>query len=124
MYAREIEGEVHTFGVSGKLIMNALVMYDHQTRTLWSQILGEGAHGPLKGTKLEFVPVVQTKWSLWLEAHPQHAGAVQGSSDRYDSYYRQGAKGVIGESQKDGRVQGKALVLGIESSTICWWCLS
>jgi hypothetical protein len=33
--------------VSGKLIMNALVMYDHQTNTLWSQFLIQGVKGPL-----------------------------------------------------------------------------
>ena len=42
VYAREIEGVEHTFGVSGKLIINALVMYDHQTNTLWSQFLIQG----------------------------------------------------------------------------------
>ena len=57
MYDREIEGEVHTFGVSGKLIMNALVMYDHQTRTLWRQFLGSGVKGPLTGVELDFLQV-------------------------------------------------------------------
>ena len=58
MYAREIDGTEHTFGVSGKLIMNALVMYDHQTRTLWSQFLGMGVKGPQRGVKLDFLPVI------------------------------------------------------------------
>ncbi|MBI3286672.1 MAG: DUF3179 domain-containing protein, partial [Chloroflexi bacterium] len=35
MYARRIGGEEYTFGVSGKLIMNTLVMYDRQTGSLW-----------------------------------------------------------------------------------------
>ena len=39
MYGCEVNRELHTFGVSGKLIMNALMMYDHQTRTLGSQFL-------------------------------------------------------------------------------------
>jgi hypothetical protein len=34
VYARQVEGTVYTFGVSGKLIRNAMVMYDHQTRSL------------------------------------------------------------------------------------------
>jgi hypothetical protein len=34
VFAREIQGQVLTFGVSGKLIMNAVVMYDHQTDSL------------------------------------------------------------------------------------------
>ena len=33
--------------------MNALVMYDHQTRTLWSQFLRKGVKGPLAGVELE-----------------------------------------------------------------------
>ena len=41
MYARDIAGQELNFGVSGKLIMNALVMFDRQTETLWSQFLGE-----------------------------------------------------------------------------------
>jgi hypothetical protein len=117
VYARETEGAELSFGVSGKLIMNALVMYDHQTRTLWSQILGEGVKGPLKGTKLEFVPVTHTEWSLWREAYPDTLVLDKGgrySSDRYESYYRRGVKGVLGEAQKDGRLRGKSLVLGIE----------
>ncbi len=40
--------------------MNALVMYDHQTRTLWSQFLRKGVSGVLTGTELEVVPVTQT----------------------------------------------------------------
>ena len=60
MYSRTINGEEHTFGVSGKLIMNALVMYDHQTDTLWSQFLSQGVKGPLVNENLEIVPAVQT----------------------------------------------------------------
>ena len=42
--------------MSGKLIMYALVMYDRQTDTLWSQFLSRGVRGPLSGTQLEIVP--------------------------------------------------------------------
>ncbi len=43
MYAREVDGYPTplTFGVSGKLIMNVLVMYNRQTQSLWNQILGQ-----------------------------------------------------------------------------------
>lgn len=62
MYAREVEGRTLTFGVSGKLILNALVMYDRQTDSLWSQFLGVAVQGPLAGTKLEVLPSVLTDW--------------------------------------------------------------
>ena len=60
-----IDNEEYTFGVSGKLIMNVLVMYDRQTDSLWSQLIGEAVDGPLKGTVLEFLPAWQTTWAEW-----------------------------------------------------------
>ena len=70
MYDREIEGQEYTFGVSGKLIMNVLVMYDRQTDSLWSQLLGEAVEGPLAGTKLTFIESLQTTWAEWKALHP------------------------------------------------------
>ena len=119
MYGREIDGEVHTFGVSGKLIMNALVMYDHQTRTLWSQFLRKGVKGPMTGTELEVLPVTQTIWSSWVELHPDtlvldKRGSYQ--RDTYDGYYSGGSAGVIGESYSDKRLARKELVLGVDAN--------
>ena len=117
MYAREINGTVHTFGVSGKLIMNALVMYDHQTRTLWSQFLGEGVKGPQTGVKLDFLPVTHTQWSLWRELQPNTLVLDKGGRyqyDVYDSYYVGGSTGVLGEARVDSRLRSKELVVGVE----------
>ena len=83
MYDREINGQIHTFGVSGKLIKNALVMYDHQTNTLWSQFLRKGVKGELAGTELEVIPVTQTTWSAWKELHPDTL--VLDKNGRYQS---------------------------------------
>ena len=82
MYAREIGGAEHTFGVSGKLIMNALVMYDHQTGTLWSQFLGQGVKDPQIGVMLESVPVTHTRWSAWRETHPDTLVLDKGDATR------------------------------------------
>ena len=117
MYAREIQGSVHTFGVSGKLIMNALVMYDHQSDTLWSQFLSRGVKGPLADIQLEFLPALQTTWRQWLKLHPDtmvldKQGRYQ--SDSYEGYYRGGSAGIIGESNKDRRLPAKDLVLGVD----------
>lgn len=60
MYDRTIDGKIYTFGVSGKLIRNALVMFDRESDTLWSQLLGEAVDGPLQGTKLEPIASLQT----------------------------------------------------------------
>jgi len=117
VYAREIQGKVYTFGVSGKLIMNALVMYDHQSDTLWSQFLSRGVKGPLANTRLEFLPALQTTWRQWLSLHPDtmvldKRGRYQ--SDSYEGYYGGGSAGIIGESNKDSRLPAKDLVLGVD----------
>ena len=120
MYGRTGDGVVHTFGVSGKLIMNALVMYDHQTNTLWSQFLRKGVKGPLAGQELEVIPVTQTTWALWRELHPDtlvldKKGRYQG--DTYTFYYGDSRAGVLGESRKDDRLDKKELVLGVDIET-------
>ncbi len=117
MYGREINGGEHTFGVSGKLIMNALVMYDHQTRTLWSQFLGTGVKGELSGVELEVFPVTQTTWAAWRDLHPDTLVLDKKSRygfDNYRSYYGSGRAGVLGETRRDDRLDGKDLVLGID----------
>ena len=110
---------MHTFGVSGKLIMNALVMYDHQSNTLWSQFLSRGVKGPLANKDLEIVPAVQTTWRQWLDLHPEtlvldKRGSYRG--DTYEGYYKGGSAGIIGESNKDRRLPKKELVLGMTVS--------
>jgi len=96
--------------------MNALVMYDHQSGTLWSQFLSQGVKGKFAGRRLEIVPLVQTTFGQWISEHPDTAildKGRSGSSDRYDGYYVNNAAGVIGESVIDDRLARKDKVLGI-----------
>ena len=97
MYAREVNGALYTFGVSGKLIRNAMVMYDHQTRSLWSHFLGQAVKGDLVGTELDFVPVMHTTWAAWRELHPDTLVLDKNgrsSRDSYTSYYQNGSAGA------------------------------
>jgi hypothetical protein len=96
--------------------MNALVMYDHQTRTLWSQFLSRAVKGTLAGRELEIVPVVQTTWERWLREHPDTLALRKtggGGIDPYLGYYVSNAAGVIGESNRDARLEPKDKVLGM-----------
>lgn len=106
---------VHEFGVSGKLIMNALVMYDRETESLWSQFLSQSVRGELVGTKLETVPLTLTTWEKWKELHPETVALRKASrgGDPYDGYYGGRSAGVIGESNRDDRLPTKELVLGL-----------
>ena len=117
MSAREINGEEFTFGVSGKLIRNVLVMYDRQTESYWSQLLGEAVAGELVGTKLDFVPSWMMSWQEWKETHPNTValdkGGRRGGRDSYASYYGSGSAGVIGETFQDDRLYTKEFVIGV-----------
>jgi hypothetical protein len=109
-------GQEYTFGVSGKLIMNVLVMYDRQTGSLWSQLLGEAVEGELKGAKLDFFPSWMTTWEEWKTRYPDTLALVKGYSggfDPYESYYESAAPGVIGEARSDDRLQTKQFVVGV-----------
>ena len=96
--------------------MNALVMYDHQSGTLWSQFLSRGVKGEFAGRYLETIPIVQTTYGQWVREHPDTAvldKGRRGSSDPYDGYYVNNDAGVIGESIVDDRLARKDKVVGI-----------
>ncbi|WP_171110295.1 MULTISPECIES: DUF3179 domain-containing protein [Streptomyces] len=82
-----------TFGTMGKLVNSNLLMYDRQTGSEWPQLLGQAISGPLKGTRLDTVPLVWTTWKEWRTGHPDtrvlstDTGALRSyGSDPYGSY--------------------------------------
>lgn len=117
MYARTVKGKVLTFGVSGKLLRNVLVMYDRETESDWSQLLGEAIAGPLTGTKLEWVPSTMTTWGAWRTQFPD-AKALRKPGPTFDpylDYYRSSDAGILGEAVRDERLKAKEFVLGVRS---------
>ena len=117
MYGREVEGRTLTFGVSGKLILNNLVMYDHQTESYWPQAYSQAIEGPLRGARLELIPSQLMDWAAWRELYPDTLVLDKGSSfpiDTYASYYRGPQPGVIGRAVPDNRLPGKEFVLGLQ----------
>lgn len=124
MYSRELEGKTYTFGVSGKLWRDALLMYDHQTRSLWSHITGEAIQGQLKGKKLKpLVSMPQIAWKTWQENYPDtkvlsvnYRGKMVESisHDSYQRYHKSQDTGVSGTEYTDKRLPNKQLVIGVQ----------
>lgn len=121
MYARELNGQVYSFGVSGKLWANGLIMYDHQTDSLWSHVAGQAITGPLQGTALRMLPALRTDWGTWKTLHP-HTLVLDPSNsphrrdysiDPYEGYYYSHKTGVIPTRREDQRLNPKAFVLGV-----------
>ncbi len=65
-----VEGRELTFGVSGLLYNSDVLLYDRQTNSLWSQILGQAISGQLKGKRLTMLPLTHTSWADWRKAQP------------------------------------------------------
>ena len=73
--------------MSGKLLMNALILYDRETDTLWSQFTGEALEGPLEGGRLRLVASELTTWSAWKAQHPDTLVLnTDDLSRKYDPY--------------------------------------
>lgn len=73
VFSRNVQGQEQplTFGVSGSLLYDTLVMYDRQSESTWSQLYGAALDGPLAESRLAFFPSLLTEWSDWLEQHPE-----------------------------------------------------
>ena len=116
VYAREIDGEILTFGDAGKVLRNALVVYDHQTQSQWSQFIGEAVNGPYQGTSLDLIPSQITTWSAWKSNHPDTLAIKKDKVLTFDMnliYYGSNMAGLTGETLQDTRLPAKEHVIGL-----------
>lgn len=84
-YNRKIGDREYTFGVSGMLRNSNLVMYDHQTETLWQQITGQAIVGSLVGRQLEPIPAQIIAFRQFTETYKN--GLVLSRSTSYQRNY-------------------------------------
>jgi len=71
VYDPRVDGRRYTFGVSGLLYKQNLLLFDRDTESLWSQIRGRAIAGPLAGTYLRLLPVTMNTWRKWTADHPR-----------------------------------------------------
>ena len=73
LYETEVDGKHYELGTSGFLYRSNKLMYDHQTKSMWSTLKGEPVVGELvgKGIKLKPRHVVTTTWRQWKADHPE-----------------------------------------------------
>lgn len=114
-----VNGEVTEFGTSGKLWQSNLVMYDRQTDSYWSQILGAAIVGEMTGTELELLPYQNMRWSDWKNAFPN--GEVLSRDTGHSRNYNDGPYGDYADNEniifpvakEDDRYHPKAPLFGI-----------
>jgi hypothetical protein len=115
VYVRRIDGKETTFGTSGALWRDALVMYDRETGSYWSQVNASAIAGRHAGKTLEEIPSVVTTWGEWKKLHPDtlvlEKPALEESA--YAGYNASDRVGATGRSSPDERLPGKDLVVGV-----------
>ena len=98
------------------LYRNGLIMYDNQTQSLWSHIMGQAVAGDLSGTQLELIAALQTDWASWKERHPDTVVINPGlfGRDGYEGYYLRPDAGVLGRTNRpDVDLNPKEFVIGV-----------
>ncbi|MBI3384707.1 DUF3179 domain-containing protein [Candidatus Gottesmanbacteria bacterium] len=115
----QVGSESVEFGTSGKLWNSNLLMYDRKTKSLWSQILGEAVVGEMTGAKLTILSSDIIKYGDFKKLYPggevlsRDTGAVRTYGvDPYGDYYFK-PDIYFPVNKKDGRLDTKALILGI-----------
>ncbi len=120
VHSRGIGDKVLTFGISGRLYKSNVLFYDHQTESLWSQLMEKAVSGPLAGSRLHKFPFRMMDWGSWLKSHPRTLVlSTKTGHDRdygrdpYQGYYNAlGLMFPVGGVRRD--LPPKEMVLGVE----------
>ena len=114
-FLRMVGNHSLTFGVSGLLYQSDVLMYDHQTESLWSQI--QAVTGKSLGQHLEPIFLEHTTWKAWRKRHPntmvlsRETGFTRDySRDPYESYALTDQL-MFPSTRQDDRLSPKAWVL-------------
>ena len=138
VYERRVGDQTLTFGVSGKLADDDLVMYDRETESEWKQSLGECIAGVHEGAELTVLPISVTTWEIYRETEPdgvvlqRPGGESEAASetadpdridydrDPYAEYFEMDGFGLDAHRGGEGRtwaredIDPKTVVLGVE----------
>lgn len=98
------------------LYRDALVMYDHETGTLWSHVDGRALKGALVGQTLQALPAMHAAWQEWKTLYPESLVLrKQGERESsYEDYNRDPSRvGIFGRRLKDSALPPKERILGV-----------
>ena len=70
VFDRRLEGDVLSFGTTGKLRESDLVMYDRATESWWQQFSGDALVGSYAGKELRQLPTRIVSWGEFRNEHP------------------------------------------------------
>jgi hypothetical protein len=107
------------FGVSGLLYQSDVLLYDHKTESLWSQLMMQAVTGPRMGERMEVLPIEHTQWTTWKAQHPDTSvlSRQTGFSRNYGrnpyAGYETTEATYFPVNHKDSRLHAKTWVIGL-----------
>lgn len=114
------EDEALTFGVSGLLYNSDVLLYDQQTESLWSQLLGKAISGEYSGKELQQIPTARMSWGEWLKRNPNSTSmdpdlptGLKYDTDPYQSYQKS-SKLMFPVKEESDKLPSKEIVIGID----------
>ncbi len=115
VYAGKIGSDRFSFGVSGRLKDENLVMWDEETNSLWSQIKGEALYGDSEGKRLSMLPAVFVSLGTWSRMHPDTKVLDMSTVRSRGWYYTSDdlAAGTVEARTLHGRPKTYELALGV-----------
>ncbi len=109
-----------SFGTSGQLYNSDLLMYDRQTESLFSQLIGLGVAGVLTGVELDRYPVQTVSYGSWREQNPDGLvlNRITGQernygANPYESYDEEDRDPFLFDGVVDDRLPPKRRVVGV-----------
>jgi len=120
VFDTHVSGRKLTFGVSGLLYQSDMLLYDHQTESLWSQIKSEAVTGSMTGARLRLLPSTHTNWESWKARHPDTLVLSEDTGYRrnydQDPYegYETSERLMFGVNTTNRKYHPKEKVIGVE----------
>ncbi|MBI3260956.1 DUF3179 domain-containing protein [Candidatus Berkelbacteria bacterium] len=122
-FERLVNSEELTFGSSGQLYKNNMLMVDSQTGSLWTQATGQAIKGVHAGSELIRIPADHMTLGEFKRRYPsglvlaKPTGPIARDydTDPYEDYRASAtAIGIFGQNHSDSRLKPKTLVFGVE----------
>ncbi len=114
-----VKGRNLTFGVSGLLYQSDMLLYDHETESLWSQIKSQAVTGSLTGAGLNLLPSTHTDWASWKVKYPETRVLSDDTGYRRDydrdpyQGYEKSDRLMFGVNKNNRKFHPKEKVIGI-----------
>jgi hypothetical protein len=119
-FERTVDGQVLDFGTSGRLFQANLVMYDRQSKTLWTQFTGRAVVGEeFVGTELVRIPTGLLAWEDFEAAAPDGMVLSPDSAPDRDygrnpyTGYEDSGDQFLFEGDRDDRLPPNTRVVGL-----------